>query len=185
MAGKLLYTLGIIFTDPGKLKKDSRVEKYFKTNRKDLANVKAPMNLGTPSLRSNFCYTTKCLYARYETHSYMFMCPIAARNAAFYYMFYLNEVVFCTIYLAMIILNLGTFWPHNMLKLLVSTIVFIVYFFKMYYDYKRIWVSLRDNITITERVNAHKNPVFLQPGSTFFNPFDRGFVTNAKEFFIP
>ena len=74
--------------------KDSKVEKYIKNNRKDLANVKAPMGLGTFPLRSNFCYTSKKLYARYEAFSYYFMTAIAAKNAGFYYGFFLNEVMF-------------------------------------------------------------------------------------------
>jgi hypothetical protein len=54
IALKLIFTLLIICTDPGTIKKDSKIEKYFKNNRKDLANVKAPMGLGTFPLRSNF-----------------------------------------------------------------------------------------------------------------------------------
>lgn len=42
------------FTEAGSIKRDSKVEKYITNNRKDLANIKAPLGLGTPPLRANF-----------------------------------------------------------------------------------------------------------------------------------
>lgn len=51
---KILLTLLIVCGDPGKLKKDGKIEKYIANNRKDLANVKAPLSNGTFPLRSNF-----------------------------------------------------------------------------------------------------------------------------------
>lgn len=89
---KVIYSLLLVFSEPGKIVKDNKVEKYLKFNRKDLANMKAPMGLGTPPLRSEFCYMSRGLYARFETYSFLFMNTIAAKNAGFYYLFYLNEL---------------------------------------------------------------------------------------------
>ena len=44
---------------------------------------------------------------------------------------------------------------------------------------------MRYNITLNERLTAHRNPVFLSPEKSFYNPFDRGFVNNLIEFFMP
>ena len=51
---KLVFTMFVVLTEPGSIEKDSKVEKYLKYNRKDLANIKTPMGLGTTPLRSNF-----------------------------------------------------------------------------------------------------------------------------------
>ena len=56
---KLVFIMFVVLTEPGSIEKDSKVEKYLKYNRKDLANIKTPMGLGTTPLRSNFWYLTK------------------------------------------------------------------------------------------------------------------------------
>jgi hypothetical protein len=43
---------------------------------------------------------------------------------------------------------------------------------------------MRHNITLHERLIAHKNPVFLSLERKFYNPFDRGIVNNLVEFFM-
>ena len=182
---KLIFSVWVIYTEPGKIEKDNRIEKYFKTNRKDLANVKAPLGLGTPPIRSNFCYSSRTLYARYELHSYLFMSPVAARNSPFYYLFYLNEMMFCILYLTLVVLNFSNFWNHSWIKFILSSIIFLIYLYKMYYDHKKIWITLKSNITMSERLSIHKNPVFIDGKGGFFNPFDRGFTKNWIEFFMP
>lgn len=180
-----MFSVLVVFTEPGAVLPDKKLERYFKQNRKDLANVKSPMGLGTPCLRSNFCYSTKKVYARYETHSYLFMGPIAARNAGYYFLFYLNELLFCLTYLILVIIWTPSFWSTCWWYYLISTFVFLWHLKTVYYKYKKIYKSMKYNVTFTERLNAHKNPVFMTPHHQFYNPFDRGFVNNIIEFFMP
>ena len=87
---KIIICFLVLTTSPGKIKRDAKVEKYIQTNRKDLTALKktTPLNI-TPPLRSGYCSETNSLYARYEGFSYLFMKPIAANNAAVFYLFYL------------------------------------------------------------------------------------------------
>lgn len=172
---KFVYTFIILVSDPGKVKRDNKIERYIKNNRKDLANIKAPMGLGTPPLRANFDYNTKNLYAKYETFSYIFMKPIAAKNAGAYYLFFLNELIFCLLYALCLAFNIGELWESAVIKLSIVSLIYIFYIYRMYFDHKRIYLSMRSNITISERMTCHKNPVFLSPDSTYYNPFDKGF----------
>jgi hypothetical protein len=68
---------------------------------------------------------------------------------------------------------------------MITLVIIFFYTYKMWYDHKRIWISMKSNITIAERISAHKNPVFLTPQSIFHNPYDRGLKKNILEFLIP
>ena len=113
------------------------------------------------------------------------MTPIAVKNSGYYYFFFLNEVIFCILFAICVVLNIRVFWQKSVIRFFATVFIWLIYSYKMWFDYKRIWISLKKNITITERVAAHKNPVFLTPKNQFYNPYDGGFMKNALEFFIP
>jgi hypothetical protein len=113
------------------------------------------------------------------------MTAIAAKNAGVYYLFFLNEIMFCVWFVICSLFNIKSFVVDSTIQFVIALLIMTIYFIKMYYDHKRVFISLRDNITIVERITAHKNPVFLRPNNTFYNPYDRGFSKNLIEFFMP
>lgn len=153
---KILMTFLLLWTDPGRMKRENKIEKYIKHNRKDLANVKAMMGNGTFPLRSNFCYISKALYTRFETYSYYFMSAIASRNAGYYYIFMLNEVIFWIVIAVWFGLNFSNFWYKSAIRFCSLTLIWLIYTYKMWFDHKKIWISLKNNMTMTERMVARK-----------------------------
>jgi len=41
------------------------------------------------------------------------------------------------------------------------------------------------NLTTNERINAHRYPHFTRSDRSYFNPFNRGLVSNVMEAFSP